>query len=118
MAIALDENHDIYLGPRAGIATSTGGEYVAQSILTRLRLLRGEFYLNVNAGTPWTQDILGDSRDSRGAERILKARILDTEGVDGLISFNTRFDPTTRGLTIEFEAETIYGPSGLIEVTV
>jgi len=110
MTLALDGNHDLHLGSRSSIAIATGADAVAQGILTRLRLFRGESYLNRQEGTPWFEEILSDQPDIRRIEVTLKERILDTPNVESLISFSIDFDSSTRSLTVSFEADTVFGP--------
>lgn len=116
MTLALDASHDLFLGSRAGVATVSGGEAVAQRLLTRLRLFRGEWFLDVNAGTPWFQTILADRADIRSIELELKRQITETPGVVSILSFAVDFNRSTRSLSISFEVDTPFGPSGVLEV--
>lgn len=117
MTLALDASHDLYLGSRAGIAIAEGGDAVVQGILTRLRLFRGEWYLDVEAGTPWYQKILADGADIRIIETELKKQINDTPDVESILSFGLSFNRAQRAITVTFEVTTPFGPSGVLEVT-
>jgi hypothetical protein len=117
MTLALDSSHDVYFGTRAGIALTSGLDGVAQSLLTRLQLFNGEWFLNVNDGTAWFQRIFSDRPDIRLIEIDLRDRILGTQGVVSLITFDLSYAVASRRLTLSFEVDTIYGPTGLIEVT-
>lgn len=117
MPLALDASHDLYLGPRSGIAIASDADAVVQGIRTRLLMFRGEWFLDVNAGTPWFEEVLTDGQDIRRVESALKTQILATPGVESILSFDLNFDRATRDLSVTFEVDTIYGPSGVIEVS-
>lgn len=117
MTLALDDSHDLYFGSRAGIAIATDADAVRQGILTRLRLFRGEWYLDTNAGVPWFESAFLAGSNIRSIERTIKRQILDTPGVDEILSFTASFDGSTRSLSISFEVESIFGPSGVLEVS-
>lgn len=118
MTLALSPSHDLYLGSRSSIAVVTDGEAVAQGVLTRLRLFLGEWFLDVNEGTPWYQDVLIDTPDIRVIEVDLKARILEDPRVLSLLSFDLEYDRATRGITLSFSAETIFGPTDTVSIEV
>lgn len=117
MPLALDASHDLYQGARSGIAIAADADAVVQGIRTRLLLFRGEWFLDVNAGTPWFEEVLTDGQDIRRIESALKTQILATPGVESILSFDLNFDRATRDLSVTFEVDTIYGPSGVIEVS-
>lgn len=117
MPLALNAAHDLYLGPQSGIALAEGAEAVVQGVTTRLRLFRGEWFLNVNAGMPWFQEVFTDGgQDIRRIESALRAQILATPGVEQILSLDIDFNGGTRDLSVTFDVDTIYGPSGLVEV--
>lgn len=77
----------------------TGKDATAQAITRRLKLFMGEYFLNTSDGTPWFQSILGKtSRDIAIAS--IKERILGTDGVIALSSFDFDFDAKTRVITV------------------
>lgn len=83
-------------------------EAVAQSVLTRLRLWRGEWYLNTQEGTPYYQEVLGKNKESTAVQALYK-RIRDTEGVLRITDFSTTYDADTRQMYFELTIDTIYG---------
>lgn len=117
MSLALDASHDLYLGPRQGIAIARDGDQSAQGVITRLQLMLGEWFLNRTDGTPWFEQVLTENPDIRLIETTLKERILDAPNVTGLRSFNLDFDASGRSLTLTFVAETTFGEASG-EVTV
>lgn len=118
MTLALDSNHDLYVGNRNGVAIAIGADEVVQGVKTRLLLFRGEWWLNTAAGTGWFETVFsGAGQDVRRVEREIKRQILASPGVDTLTAFSISYDRATRSITITFEVDTIYGPSGIVEVS-
>lgn len=88
---------------------------VAQAVLTRLRLLTGEWFLDVTEGTPYATEVLGyNTQATRDAA--IRDRIVQTEGVNRLISYNSTFDPATRQFTVRATVDTIYGQATVTQV--
>lgn len=85
---------------------------VAQDVMTRLKLWKGQWFLDTEEGTPWIQEILGKHR---GADAVIKKRIVETEGVKSLDDFEAILNPDTRVLTIAATITTIYGDTATIE---
>jgi len=82
-------------------------EAVAQAVLTRLKLLTGEWFLDTDEGTPYSTQVLG--MHTMGTyDTAIRARILETEGVLGIIGYSSNIG-STRNLSIAATIETIYG---------
>jgi hypothetical protein len=90
-------------------------ECVAQAVVTRLRLLREEWFLDLTEGTPYVPAVLGKhTKDSY--DFAIRRRILETEGVTEITEYESIFDGETRGLTVNVRISTIYGPAKVQEV--
>lgn len=87
----------------------------AQAVLTRLRLLTGEWFLNVNEGTPYATDVLGYNTQAT-RDPAIRTRIVQTQGVKTLLSYSSTFDPATRKFTVHATVDTIYGQATLTQV--
>lgn len=87
----------------------TGTEATAQALTTRLKLFLGEFFLDKNDGVDYFGSILTKPFNLGKAELILKERILETDGIKELVSFEALFDSETRRLTINFTVIDEYG---------
>ena len=85
---------------------------VAQAVWTRLRLWRGEWFLDTQDGTPWLQAALGEGR-RKTIEPAIRARILDTQGCTGIEAFAVEFEPDTRTARIDATINTAYGQATL-----
>ncbi|EEV6134190.1 hypothetical protein KZ564_000082 [Escherichia coli] len=83
-------------------------EAVAQAVKTRFELWYGQWFLDTTEGTPWIQSVLGRQKPETYNLAIRK-RILETQGVKSILSFNTTVDTTTRRVMFSAEIDTFYG---------
>lgn len=88
-------------------------ETVAQSVLTRLRLWQGEWFLDKTEGTPWLQQILGKGTKSL-YDLAIQTRVLETNGVTGISTYSSSLKD--RNLTVSMTIDTQFGTSSPIEV--
>lgn len=84
---------------------------VLQAVITRLKLWRNEWFVNLSEGVPYFQ-ILGKS-DERTRNEIVRMTILNTEGVESINEFETNVNPINRKLSISCSIITVYGPTVL-----
>ena len=91
---------------------ANSAEAVAQNVMTRLQLWRGTWFIDTDEGMPWLQQVLG-KRDV--AETVIRSRILGTEGVVSIESFESVFDPDARSLTVQCKINTAYGEADITE---
>lgn len=90
-------------------------EAVAQAVLTRLKLWRGEWFIDTKDGTPYAQEILGKRQRAKSPDGAIKRRILQTEGVREILKYSSNFDGNTRQLKIDVQVATIYGIAQITE---
>lgn len=81
-------------------------EAVAQNVMTRLKLWRGQWFLDNTEGMPWLQEVLGKKP---AADVAIRMHILDTYGVTSIDEFETIVDPDSRLLSVSATISTIYG---------
>lgn len=110
IGIALDPvTNDIYLDASGNLAMVTDAEAVGQHARQRLQTFQGEWFLDTACGVPWLSQILGRNYDPALAEAVVKAELLNTDGVTEITSFSVSFDRASRGLFIRsVEVGTIY----------
>jgi hypothetical protein len=87
-----------------------GADEVAQRVTQRLRTFRGEWFLNLDAGVPYYQEILVKNPSSTVVEGRLKAEIADTPGVLEIEIFKLEIDNVEREATIETRIISVDGP--------
>jgi hypothetical protein len=81
---------------------------VGQSIVTRLGLWQGQWYLNIPDGTRWLTRVLGKYMGStRDAE--IQARVLGTTGVQQILNYSSSLDRTTRRWNVNMTVQTQFG---------
>ena len=86
---------------------------VAQAIQTRLMLFQGEWWENLNEGTPMFQQILGYRRQTSAGQDLatsaLVTRIMGTPYVTAVHNVQMSFNPTTRLYTFTATVYTSFG---------
>lgn len=85
---------------------------VGQAVKTRLLLWLGEWFLNIEEGTPYMQGILGKYSQAV-ADTTIQDRVLETQGVTDIQDYQSIKNADARTLTVGFELDTIYGPTPL-----
>lgn len=102
----LDENGDIVT---SGVQFISEREEIAQTIRTRLRLFLGEYFRNNKDGTPWFQDILGKGSTLTNKDAAIKRRIVQTDGVLRILTYDADYDINTRQYTVSGSVLTTFG---------
>lgn len=116
--------HDLYLNPLThdldvgslDLQIVSGADSVLQNIRIKLKLWRGEWFMDTEAGTPYLEDVLGKRISLAGALASIRASVLEVDGVQTITSFNYTFNRKTRKLDYEFEVQTPYGNLNLLNV--
>lgn len=80
---------------------------VGQACLTRLKLCRGEWFLDQTAGVPYSTEVFVEG-GRLTADQAVKAAILGTQGVNKLVSYSSNIT-ANRQWSIEATIDTIYG---------
>lgn len=113
---ALDVDGDMKFGNSQGDFLVNSPEAVAQTIGTRLRLWTGEWFLDLDEGTPYSTKILG-THTGGFYDFAFQSRILGSPGVISLASYQSRLDPATRQLTFHADVNTQYGTTPSVVAT-
>jgi len=114
---ALNANNDLFLN-NGQIDLIDQGAQVLQHTRTRLLFYLGEWFLNVESGTPWFQEIFRKPVNLDVTEFIIKSRIIETDGVAELMQFSLNYNKDSRTLEVFFSARTIYNNIISSEVTI
>lgn len=80
--------------------------------MTRLKLLAGEWWENLNTGTPLFQSMLGPSGAGKHPETVillLTQRILGTPYVTGISNVSTGYDAGRRAFQFSCQVSTQFG---------
>lgn len=104
----LDADGDYTFGGQQADFYRDSPEAVAQAVLTRLRLSRGEWFLDITEGMPWKTDVLGKYTGSK-ADAAIRQCILTTPGVSELTAYSSTQNSEARTLSVQATINTIYG---------
>lgn len=111
--LKLDEIHDLDVS-QGDLRLVDGAESVRQQLLIKLKLWRGEWFLDTDFGTPYLQKILGKGLTMSGALAALRQSILEVKDVNKITSLTYKFNSANRVLNVDFACSTTFG---LIEVS-
>ena len=111
----LDDNGDMVFGHGEAAFLRDSPECVAQAVVTRLRLLLGEWFLDLTEGTPYVPAVMG-KHTGESYDFIIRQRVLETEGVTDIEEYESFFDGETRKLSVNIRINTVYGPAAIQEV--
>ena len=92
-----------------GDTTEDAIAYYRQKLKIRLWLFFGEWFLDTSRGTPIYEDLLVKNPNVPLIDTLLKARILETDGVTELESYESEYDPARRSFAVNFQAKTDAG---------
>lgn len=87
----------------------SGVESTVQRLKNKFALWKGDWFLNIDAGIPWIQEILGQRPQEQVVATIFRNVIANDPDIEELLSLNFEFDRSTRNLTIRFQAQRISG---------
>ena len=115
---ALDSNNDLIV-ESGQLKLVTDGAEVVQHVRSRLQFYLEEWFLDLQAGTPYFQQIFTKPANLANIESIFKSRILNTPEVETLTEFSMDYEGgSVRKLTVSFSAETVYGVINNEKVTI
>lgn len=108
--LKLDAQNDPIFDPQASLVDIYA---VQQAIKTRILLFQGEWWENLNEGTPMFQSIMGRRATPSGQQVMssaFSARVSGTPYVAAVQDPELTFDVITRALAYESTALTSFGP--------
>lgn len=85
---------------------------VGQAAQTRLLLWLGEWFLDIDSGTPFMTGILG-KHSKETADTTIQDRILGTEGMVDIEDYESIIDADSRRMSVTCSINTIFGPTSL-----
>jgi len=110
----LDADGDYTFGGGRADFLVDSPEAVGQAVLTRLQLFKGEWFVDTADGTPWQTEVLGEHTRAT-YDMAIRNRILGTQGVEQIDSYDSEFEPNSRKLTITCTITTAYGQTTISE---
>ncbi len=111
--LALDpDTHDLSIVDN-DLQIVSDADQLEQNLKIRLQFFLAEWFLNINNGLPFYSDILVKNPNIPNIDSIVKAQIIDTNGVEEILEYISSFDNTTREYSINFTVRTEFGESDL-----
>jgi hypothetical protein len=114
-----DADGDMQFGHGAADFWFNQVEGVGQSIMTRLLLFSGEWFLDNQEGTPWGGYPINDAVVEQGQilgvhtalsrDVAIRERVIGTTGVLSLDNYDSSFDPDQRYFSVGMTVTTVYG---------
>ena len=83
----------------------TGADAVAQHLKIRLRLIRGEWFLDTRIGLPYRSQIWVKNPNLAAIQSVLRRAIATTPGVESLERIDLDFDSSARTLNVTLSAK-------------
>jgi hypothetical protein len=106
---------DLFVRDDHQIGIALGPEAVAHHVRWRLMTFEGEWFLDVEAGVRWLEDIMGHRFNPTLAEVMVKNEVLETPGVTGINALSIGYDRARRDLMIrgmdvatEYDDQTVW----------
>ena len=115
MDLALNTDHDLVITGR-DLTPLTGFELVAQRVRQGLLLLKGEWFLDEEAGLPWFDRVFKKQESLEAIKQLLIRAISTTEGVEELQEFSLELNKVTRELSCSFTIKAGGETTTLVEV--
>lgn len=120
VTLKLDANGNLdvaALATRGLGAFDTGIAAVVTGVRTRILLIAGEWFLNIDAGVPWYERdgvdpatvILGSKYDEARIRPSVLRAILSTPGVVEVTALRIEFETATRNVVVTWQARTRFG---------
>lgn len=91
------------------LAITEGKDAIEQHIRSNLRAFKGEWFLNLDVGIPYYQEVFRKHQSPVVVDAIFKDAILKSTGVIELTEFDIKFDTETRKLIMNFSVITSDG---------
>jgi hypothetical protein len=108
--LLLDQNNDLVI-ENGDLKFSRGIEAIVQQCRINLQIFQEEWFLNLDIGIPYWQNILGyKPAVAIAAARIFFTReLLVVDGVDGVTRLDINYTGTTRTLNLDWQVSTVFG---------
>lgn len=91
------------------MAVVDGSDAYLQNLRSRLRFIKGEHFLDVEAGVDYYGSILVKGPNVPDIDNLLKVEIIETESTKEILSFDSLFDNKLRKLQVKFRVNSEFG---------
>lgn len=116
--LLLDLDNDLVV--TTDLQFTRGIPAIVQSCRIALQMFKGEWFLDLDAGIPYFEDILG-AKPTIGAAVARQEFLRELQLVEGVVEvtrLNITFEPTTRTLTVRWQVQTAFGETPIDTLTI
>ncbi len=99
--LLLNTKHDLKMVD-FDLQLTKNDQIVAQRVKQALLLFKGEWFLDIDAGVPYYESILGQKKDLDTIRAIYVSTIRSVKGVKDLTELNIEYDNNVRVISINF----------------
>lgn len=112
------DSDNIIVFEKGDLVFTSGIDAVVQGCRIVLQMFQGEWFLNLDAGIPYWQSILGKKPAiAIEAARIFFRRELElVDGVDKVTKLDISYSGSSRTLTINWQVSTVFGDTPVDEI--
>lgn len=100
--------HDLAISNNK-LSLISGADEVTQRLRSRLKMFRGEWFLDLNKGVPYRTEVFVKGISTERIASAIKREILTTPGVLQLLSYSQSLDGASRLLSVDFQVLTSDG---------
>lgn len=119
MDILLDPvTHDVVFINGASPVAQSQQDIVAQRLKITLQTFLGEWFLDIDTGIPYFQQILNKIRSKSTVDTIFQQAILNDPGVVELLSYQSVLEAANRGFHLAFVVRAANGEEIALEFTI
>ena len=116
--IKLNRTHDLDLSSGDLDLFTRVEDLAVQQVKINLLVYKGEWFLDVDKGVPYLQEIFGDRNTKAAADSNIKYTILNTDNIQSILSYKSSINSLNRTLLVESSARTNSGDIINIEVEI
>lgn len=110
MDLLLDPvTHDLIYINGETLVTQAKADVVAQRLKIKLNTFLGEWFLDLDVGIPYFQQILNKVRNKSSIDAIFQTAIIEDPDVVEMISYSSNLDGRTRVFSLDFAVRVIGG---------
>lgn len=108
------DTHDLIISSGDLIFTNKVDEEVGQRVDIRLNTFETEWFIDLDYGVPYSQEIIGKARNKKDVDTIFLNEVREEEGVNGIDSYSSIWDRSLRTYKIDVS---ILTNNGTIPIT-
>ncbi len=103
-----DENGDMRFGRSQEDIWHNVPDGVAQVAQSRLMLFEGEWFMDLDDGTPWNTRVLGKYTGPT-RDMVIRARLLGTPSLTSIVAYSSAVNRDTRQFSVQATVDTEFG---------